>query len=110
MHQPISADVAGFLPRPWRDLLCFASGRELGSEALKSYVTLRRHGWGYGGVLTLNERVSGAVEALAWFEELLERAAVKGRSISDVRDEVERLREELLRGVAVDFERRVFKW
>jgi hypothetical protein len=62
------------------------------------------------GVKHLNERASGAIEALAWVRELLQKAVVQKRDLVFVMDEVEHVHGELLRGVAVDFEKYVLKY
>jgi len=56
----------------------------------------------------MNDRCAGALEALAWVENLLEYAALKKLELPEVMDEVENVRQELMRGMAVDFEKRVF--
>jgi hypothetical protein len=61
-------------------------------------------------VKLLNDRASGAIEALAWVRERLEQAVVQKRDLVFVMDEVEHVHSELLRGMAVDFEKRVLKY
>jgi hypothetical protein len=51
----------------------------------------------------LNERCAGAIEALAWFENLLDSTGDLGK----VRREVKQVKDELLRGVAVDFRQKI---
>lgn len=58
----------------------------------------------------MNERCAGAVEALAWMRNVLELAVIRNRSLVDVIDEVEHVHDELMKGMAVDFEQRVLRW
>jgi hypothetical protein len=57
----------------------------------------------------MNDHCAGAIEALAWVENLLEEAAIKKLDIGSIMDEVEHVRQELMRGVAVDFEKRILR-
>jgi len=58
----------------------------------------------------MNDRCMGAIEALAWVLNLLEQAVLKKLDLPSVIGEVEHVHQELLSGVAVDFERRVLKY
>lgn len=51
----------------------------------------------------MNERCAGALEAIAWFKNLLDSTG----DVRKVRREVEQVKDELLRGVAVDFRQRI---
>lgn len=61
-------------------------------------------------VIAVNEHCAGAVEALSWVLQVLEQAVVKNLDLASIITEVEHIHDELLRGVAVDFERRVLKY
>lgn len=51
----------------------------------------------------MNERCAGAIEALAWFECLLDNVG----DLAKIRRQVEDARQDLMRGVAVNFRDRL---
>ena len=51
----------------------------------------------------MDEYTKGALEALAWIQLLIE----KGKSKENIRKEIEEARDLLLKGVAVNFKKRV---
>jgi hypothetical protein len=55
------------------------------------------------GGLAMNDRAAGAIEALAWILNLLERNPAPER----LRSQVEAARDDLLQGVSVDFRERI---
>lgn len=77
---------------------------------LHDAISLQRSMSLMGVIGGLNERCAGAVEALAWMRNVLELAVIRSKSLVDVIDEVENVHDALMKGVAVDFERRVLTW